>query len=193
MLNDGPGVLDFQLYLLKTMDPPDQLLAAALERLGSTRAEMKDRYEAVSPMMALMSGSSANLRSLLAAAVVDKTLEAGGEKLIYSFGLWPRFNFGIRFVDQGEFVSRAAFERKPQGPAFARPIHVWNFLTNDLSNHFGNVKEIDAWGHYETFLADDLDDGRKYFLRFGWGLLQEMESLNSGLNSAMRRDRVHDS
>lgn len=176
------GVDDFQLYLLKTMDPPDQLLAAALDRLRYSRGEMRERYEKISRMTKLISGCVGELKDVLADALVDKAPEGQGEKRRYSLPLWPKYYFGIIFSNQDEFIKQAAFERRLPALDLVDPVGVWDFLVTDLADMFGNIEEIDVWGHYETFLADNLRDGRKYFLRFGWGLLQEIELLN-GVNS----------
>lgn len=171
---DGIGVDDFQLYLLKTMDPPAVLLAGALEKLDRTADEMHARYEAVSSSIRLRPGSVHRLKSILSDALLSEELEGVEDGTsVYSLPLWPKLTFLVSPDESGLFVKWARFAgcddyRSESGPT------VWDFLESDLINTFAQVRDIDAWGHYSTYTARDQDSDQWYFLRFAWGLLQEI-------------------
>lgn len=68
---DELGTVDFQLYLLKTMDPPGPLLESALEQMGRTTGDMLARYEVVSRATKPRFGSARRIRSILSEVMMD--------------------------------------------------------------------------------------------------------------------------
>jgi hypothetical protein len=170
-------VRDYQLYLLKTMNPPGSLLEEALEALDSTRDEMLAAYEAVSPMVRLRPGSPERIKSILADSILDEKPDgADRQTSVYGLSLWPRFVFCVKPEETGLFIERAWFARFHDVRSENFPA-LWNFLESDLIDAFDDVHDIDGWGHYSSYTAQNKVDGQQYFLRFAWGLLQEMEEM----------------
>lgn len=50
-------------------------------------------------------------------------------------------------------------------------------MKSELFGDYGDVRDIDGWGHYETYSALSMESGGRYFFRFAWGLLQEIEEM----------------
>ncbi|MBC2907014.1 hypothetical protein [Streptomyces cupreus] len=172
MTLEGVGVIDFQLYLLKVMDPPASLLDSSLKKLNRTAAHMKDRHGVVSQLIRLGSGNARNLEIILKEAQVDSRGERG-QWNVYQLPLWPDFKFSILLDQTGRFVEKMEFEQCNDSEG-VNQIAPWRFLEADLAANFDQVRTIDGWGHYHTYNAQGFDR-EKYFLRFAWGLLQEIE------------------
>ena len=170
----GIGVIDFQLYLLKTMDPAPSFLAGSLKALDRSIDDMLASFEAVSPLLKTKPGSATRLKLILDDAFLeDRRIESLSLASAYRLSLWPMLDFLVSTDESGLFIGRAGFQRRIDSET-SSSLAAWNFLEGDLADAFGDVSEIDAWGHYSTYIAQDSASGRKYFLRFGWGLLQEV-------------------
>jgi hypothetical protein len=169
--------MEFQLYLLKTMDPPSALLSGALDRLERSEADMTSSFEVVSPLIRLMNPEQfRNLDGILE-GVREESRSQDGREHIYRIPPWSEFAFKVCTDEPARFIERIGFVR--EGGAFREEDcpKVWKFLTCDLPGRFPNAREIDGWGHYESFIVEDSTEGRKTFLRFAWGLLQEIEEM----------------
>ncbi|MFI5776816.1 hypothetical protein [Nocardia sp. NPDC051570] len=175
MSSNGLGVVDFQLYLLKTMQPPGALLAAALEELGCTSSDMAVGYEGVSRETKLTEGGSADrLTTILDEAFVDQPSGMGRETFAYHLPLWPKFTFLLSFDSTRKFIYKGEFVRRP-GCRAGEGVTSWDFLQIELTDSFDQICEIDTWGTYDSYTARDSNLGERCFLRFAWGLLQEIE------------------
>src|SRR6266568_9388878 len=170
MSSDNLNLIDFQLYLLKTMLPPERLLAAALSDLGYSVDAMHSRYEEVSRSISIARGSQENIKSML-----EEVLIWHAEKsYVYRIPLWPKFNFILSYDATGKFIAKAEFVRDIDYPKSSE-VSPWSFLEHEIDEVFSDVREVETWGHYRTYLAQEISSGKKYFLRFAWGLLQEVE------------------
>jgi hypothetical protein len=172
---DDLGVVDFQLYLLETMMLPESRLTPALEELGFSVDDMLASYEAVSRLTKLRPGQARRFKSIINEVLLGTLNVADRETSVYKLPLWwPKFTFLVSIDDSGEFLYRAEFGK---GPDY-RPegqVAPWEFLEMDLVDKFDEVRDIDLWSSYASYFARDRSLGQRYFLRFGWGLLQEMK------------------
>ncbi|MGW7405075.1 hypothetical protein ACWGI9_15305 [Streptomyces sp. NPDC054833] len=174
MALDGVGVIDFQLYLLKVMDPPAALLESSLKKLNRTEVEMDDRQEAVSQLIRLGAGSARKLVVILEQALVDAS-GASEQRYVYRLPLWPDFKFLVSLDGSGRFIESMEFESDGDCGEGAK-IVPWGFLETWLGVNFDQVRMIDGWGHYRTYMAQS-SDNEEVFLRFAWGLLQEVSTV----------------
>jgi hypothetical protein len=171
---DNLDFVDFQLYLLKTMDPGPSLLAGALESIDRTTDDMLACYDKVSPLLKLSPGSAGRLKSILSDARLDDDLNGKVHgAYAYRLPMWSEFIFLVTPDDSGMFIAHARFGRARRSATKTEPT-AWNFLESELSDYFTQVRDIDIWGHYSTYSVVDEGSGRRYFLRFAWGLLQEI-------------------
>ncbi|MCD0450027.1 hypothetical protein LO762_12605 [Actinocorallia sp. API 0066] len=175
MVGYGLDKDDFQLYLLKTMDPPTPLLDSSLGVLGSDRGGMKVSYGSVSELMKPISGSPHSLKAMLRDSLVSEDGSGGNIVSGYRLSLWPEFVFWLAIDSSGLFIEKAGFGRASGGPRTGGPIEPWGFVIGDLDNEFSGVEFIDEWGHYSTCHAWHGESGKRLFLRFAWGLLQEVD------------------
>ncbi|KDN82421.1 hypothetical protein [Kitasatospora cheerisanensis] len=177
MSAEVPGIIDFQLYLLNTMDAPRELLHGALTVLRVDAATVDGRAEHASQLLRPRPGLAQELRAVLATAGTPGSAASGADgsagPAYYSFAAWPELRFQVEFDPSGFALARAGFVRARAGSAPAE-VAPWKFLTADLETGFDEVEEVDVWGHYETYTATDAATGERCFLRFGWGLLQEV-------------------
>ena len=174
-MKDDLSVVDFQLYLLKTMMPPESLCTPALEKLGRSVDDMLASSEAVSRATPLTFGQAQRIKSILSEALAGTLSGADRETFVYRLSLWwPQYTFLVSPDESGELLYKAEFGKG----ADYRPesqIAPWNFLEMDLADTFDEVRELDVWSAYSSYFARERSSGQRYFLRFGWGLLQEME------------------
>lgn len=175
----GIGVFDFQLYLLKVMDPPSSLLEGALDLLGADEETMRDRAGRISKILQPRFGMSLDVREILDEARVeieDSGSTKGSHIYCYRLSVWPDFEFRIQFDPSSQFILQAAFYRIAMLELHApRELEPWKFLRSDVRGTFSNVQEVDKWGHYETCVTFDTERRRRLFLRFAWSMLQEVE------------------
>lgn len=173
MPTDGPGIVDFQLYLLQTMDAPQDLLHGALDLLGADTAAMADRAARVSPLLRPRPGMAQELKAFLAGARASDVI-GDADSARYSFPVWPELQFLVKYDPSGFALARAGFVRMRQDSGAPRSVPTpWEFVKTDLETGFDDITEVDAWGHYETCTATDVTTRKRCFLRFGWALLQE--------------------
>ncbi|MEV4283402.1 hypothetical protein [Actinoplanes xinjiangensis] len=171
---NGIGVTDFELYLLKTMSPVESLLAGALNDLNRTSDDMIACFEAISPLVRVRPGSAESLKLILSDAFLGEGLHgAGPGTFSYRLPLWPELAFQVTPAGSGLYIGEAKFSRTEISKMKPEPT-VWNFLESDVNEAFDQVREVDMWGHYASYLAQDRIAGERYFLRFAWGLLQEI-------------------
>ncbi|GAA2723354.1 hypothetical protein [Actinocorallia aurantiaca] len=186
----GLGVVEFQLYLLHTMDPPARLLTEALDRLGLTDADMRNAAERISPVLRPRLGPAgagtnmaADLQAILGKALVPR-LDDIDDRRFYRLPLWEGFVFGVSFAGAGRLIESAEFVREPGTAEEPPEPAVWEFLEADLLGPFCEARMVDTWGHYRTYLTRRPEDPNEYFLRFAWGMLQEVETADTGERSA---------
>lgn len=173
------GVVDYELYLLRTMQAPEGHLARGLRELGHTAESMNLIADKVSSAVKLLrtvrplKGSAANLKGILRDAWVADIPEGEGMKSIYRLPLWPEFIFTVLVDVPNEIVNWARFTRDPENPG--EPVlEPWRFLEDDIPATFLSADILDPWGHYVTYSAVMEGVERPYYLQFGWGLLQEV-------------------
>jgi hypothetical protein len=169
---NGVGLMDFQLYLLKTMNPPSALLSGALDRLERSAEGMVSSYKAVSPLLMMREGQFQSLEEILEEARQEDLSENDHEH-IYRIPLWPEFAFKVCADESGLLIYSAEFTRVGNVFAGDGP-EVWKFLKCDLPVRFPNARAIDLWSPYESYAVGDRGE---IFLRFGWGLLQEIDDM----------------
>ncbi|MDX6741326.1 hypothetical protein [Actinocorallia sp. A-T 12471] len=175
------GVVEFQLYLLKTMMPPAAALVALLERFQKSEIDLNRASERVSKLLrprfrepGPAPAMSEDVARMLEGAAVLSPAEYSGDGQWYRFPVWPEFVFHMTFEDSLGFLNVAEFRWWPSARDGNRNPEVWHFLESDLKTHFDEIKEIDVWGHYRSYTGRSLTDGHEYFLRFGYALLQEI-------------------
>jgi len=191
--SEGPGAVEFQLYLLRTMKAPEPLLTGALDRLGRTEPEMRSAADAVSRMLrprldwARPADMAGDLDTVLSSVRV-RSGTSGAEPL-YRLPLWEGHLFSVSFLND-RMLQHAKFVRDPGRTRHRGGLRPWEFLEEDLPEDLGEIRSVDGWGHYATYLSRHLENGREYFLRFAWGMLQEIEDvtgpLETGANSGER-------
>ncbi|GAA0964257.1 hypothetical protein [Actinocorallia libanotica] len=171
--------MEFQLYLLRTMKPPKHLLAHALDLLGRTEEEMRKAADAVSRALRPQLGTAEPVTTV--ADFLHTTLSGGrlprpdDDRNFYRIPLWEEFIFEASFGCSGRFIEQAKFTGDPSRRLPDGEPEAWNFLEDDLSQRFTEIQEIDEWGHYRTYLARAPESGDMFFLRFAWGVLQQIE------------------
>jgi hypothetical protein len=171
------GINEFQLYLLKTMDPPSLLLSAGLRRIDCTAADMERAYELVDPLTKLAGGKQGkNFKMILRDALVSA--EPDGLKMLYRLPLL----FKVSLDDSGSFLMKAEFVRNSEAGSEI-PLAPWAFLESDLHLKFNQVQLLDIWGHYATYSARAISGGGRYEFRFSWGLLQEVDLVEGAMDS----------
>lgn len=141
MSPDDLGVVEFQLYLLKTMMPPESLRAPALEKLSGSVDDMLACSEAVSRAAPLRFGQVQRIKSILREALAGTLSRADRETFVYRLPLWwPKYTFLVSPDDSGGFLYKAEFGKgtdyRPEGQ-----IAPWNFLEMDLTDTFDEVRE----------------------------------------------------
>ncbi|MEU5808194.1 hypothetical protein [Streptomyces sp. NPDC047718] len=159
-----------QLDLLRGMQALPHLREPALAALGATEEELA------------ASGD-------LAGAGLPRPVELTR----YRLSLWPDYAFEFRHHPEQvvrKCLERAAFVRVAgAAPAADRHPEPWRILRDEMLAGSGvdgpagggpwtGVVPIDVWTPYESYAATSPVDGRRYFLRFGWGLLQEIAPLD---------------
>lgn len=185
-MREEQGVVEFQLYLLKVMQPPEEKLAAVLEGLQRTGEDLDRASEKVSMVLhprlrepRPVPAMSGDVAEMLRGAAVPGPREYAGEGQWYRFSVWPEFAFHMTFEDSVGFLGVADFVRWPSGGEENAEPEVWRFLESDLTARFAEIKEVDVWGHYQSYVGRSLTDGHEYFLRFGCALLQEITRLDA--------------
>ncbi|WP_405166534.1 hypothetical protein OG203_16435 [Nocardia sp. NBC_01499] len=166
--------MDFQLYLLKTMDPPESLLTTALAELGCSIDDMDASLENIQRSTQLsLGGSAEKIRTMLSEVCVSSPARPDHQAYAYNFPLWPEFDVVLTFDPSGKVLSNAEFVRFT-GHYTESGITPWNFTERDLVGNFDQITRTETWGSYATYNARDTDRDQWYRLRFGWGLLQDI-------------------
>ncbi|MEU4313831.1 hypothetical protein [Nocardia sp. NPDC024068] len=173
MTSDNLDLFDFQLYLLKTMQPPRPILDSALIRLKSTTEQMHAGADSISKsIMPGKGGSAHTLKLILHDALINETRGPESETLLYRLPLWEEFAFRLE-LDDLPFMKRVEFVDHTGADEELVP---WKFLEIHLSEKFDDVREVDSWGTYNSYTVRDHETGRHLFLRFSSGLLQEVDT-----------------
>jgi hypothetical protein len=171
MTSGALGVTEFQLYLLKTMQPIRSLLDPALAALNCDKDKMLAGAEAVSrSIMPGKGGSAHTLKTILNDTLIEKSHGRESDTFLYLLPLWKEFAFRLE-LDDLPFMRRVEFIRYT---ASEEEIAPWKFLELDVEERFDEVREIDSWGTYNSYTVRDPGSGDQLFLRFSWGLLQEV-------------------
>lgn len=171
MTSNNLGVTEFQLYLLKTMQPIQSLLDPALSALNCGKDQMLADAEAVSKSIMPGKGGSAHaLKTILNDALIEHSRGTGSDIFLYHLPLWKEFAFRLE-LDDLPFMKRVEFVRYTD---FKEEIAPWRLLELDVKERFDEVREVDSWGTYNSYTARDPRVGDQIFLRFSWGLLQEV-------------------
>ncbi|MEV0106458.1 hypothetical protein AB0H42_08970 [Nocardia sp. NPDC050799] len=174
MISNKLGLVDFQLYLLKTMQPPRPVLDSALARLNSTTELMLTSAESISKSIMPGKGGTAHaLKPILHDALINETRGPESETLLYRLPLWEEFAFRLE-LDNLPFMKRVEFVSYTELDETAAP---WKLLEINISEKFDEVREIDSWGTYNSYTVRDPETGNHLFLRFSWGLLQEVDTM----------------
>jgi hypothetical protein len=170
---------DFQLFLLKSMEPPEQLLASSLRELGRGLGDMMESHDLISLLMRHGPDYAENVRRILGDDAAGVTGEAGNSDIEYRrvLPLWPSYTFHASFDPSGQWLLRAGFIHTPGSREEYDPVP-WRLLEDDLPQVFGHVHELDAWGSYASYSAVDIRQGGRRFLRFSWRMLQEINELH---------------
>lgn len=116
-------------------------------------------------------GSAHALKPILHDALIKQIHGTESETFLYRLPLWGEFDFRIEldnlpYMKRVEFVGAAAMNEK---------VAPWKFLEMHLAGRFGEIQEVDSWGTYNSYTARDVETGNHLFLRFSWGLLQEVD------------------
>jgi hypothetical protein len=173
MTSDKLALIDFQLYLLKTMQPPRPILDSALLRLNSTTEHMLASADSISKSIMPGKGGSAHaIKPILHDALIKATRGPESETLLYRLPLWEEFAFRLE-LDDLPFMKRVEFVEHTGADEELAP---WKFLEIHLSEKFDQVREVDSWGTYNSYTVRDHETGSHLFLRFSWGLLQEVDT-----------------
>jgi hypothetical protein len=175
------GVTDFQLHVLCVMRAPEELTERTLGILGADSVTMAERSDLVAKCFIIRPGAAAQVRGILAGATIVENGpdEAGQSDVVrYLFPAWPEWEFKVTYDPSGMAVYSSEFVR-PQGAELSTPVELvpWRFLKGDMPGPFEDIDEVDLWDVYESYTATDRSSRRRWFLRFAWGLLQEISPM----------------
>ncbi|MEU8435455.1 hypothetical protein AB0F18_21565 [Streptomyces sp. NPDC029216] len=166
---------EYQLYLLKTMDPQPEILDRALTEIGFSKDQMEQEWERVKSVILMPSGSAGRTRDILRDVRTHQEQDGLVER--YKFPLWPDYELEIEYHSAGDFFMRLWFVRAPGSrPPVGQPTP-WTWLKDEVLAQYQDVKELTLWLPYETYDVLNPQDGKRYFLRFGWHVLQEIEEM----------------
>ncbi|TVT55836.1 hypothetical protein FNH05_08950 [Amycolatopsis rhizosphaerae] len=177
---DDIDAVDFELYLLDSMKPPVDLLSQTLKRLGQTKGEMEERCGKVSQIMRQFANAADSFRSILRENLLAEWSRIQQGIYLYHLPLWWEFAFELSLDSSGRYIENMRFQKHPARGLAGESVAPWKFLEVDLAASFDQIREGDSWGHYKSYLARDRKSDKWHFLRFGWGLLQEVKELTPG-------------
>ncbi|MFF4645964.1 hypothetical protein [Streptomyces sp. NPDC001389] len=166
---------EYQLYLLKTMDPQPETLERALTDTGFSIDEMEQNAERVKSTILMPSGSAGRTRGILSDVRTHQERDGLVER--YKFPLWPDYEFEVEYHSAWDFFMRLWFLRAPGSDSPTGQPTPWTWLKDEVLAQYEDVKELMLWLPYETYDALNPQDGKRYFLRFGWHVLQEIEEM----------------
>lgn len=72
---------------------------------------------------------------------------------------------------------RHAFVRAPESESPTGQPTPGTWLKDEVLAQYEDVKELMLWLPYETYDVLNPKDGKRYFLRFGWHVLQEIDEM----------------
>ncbi|MEV0292311.1 hypothetical protein [Nocardia sp. NPDC050710] len=175
MLEDDLGLADFQLYLLKAMDPPESLRTAALADLGSSKQDMFAKFDNVHQALWVLDGGVAsNILPMLDQVRVPGSHPEGS--VAFSLPIWKEFLYIVSFDSTGRVFSTTEFSRR-DGRETDLVVRPWEILESELPEMFDRIEEFETWGpSYRVLTARHLESGEVFRLRFGFGLLQAVIS-----------------
>ncbi|MGF1430634.1 hypothetical protein [Kitasatospora sp. LaBMicrA B282] len=178
---DELGVTDFQLHVLALMRAPDELAEPTLAILGADSVTMAERSDLIGRHFTIRPGVTEVLRAILSAAEILEGAAAearAGDPVRYAFPAWPELEFEVSYAPSGMALHSAHFVR-PRRPGPPQPVDVapWSFLREDLPGAFEHIAEVDLWDTYASYTATDRSSHQRCFLRFAWGLLQEVSPM----------------
>ncbi|MEW1639110.1 hypothetical protein AB0469_34280 [Streptomyces sp. NPDC093801] len=169
------GPAEYQLHLLETMRPPPEALDTALRELGCSHEQTDQASERVGAAIQVPAGSAGRTRDILRGVRTHQ--DQGGLVERYKFPLWPDYEFEVEYHSSWDFFMRLAFVRAPGSVTPAGQPTPWTWLKDEVLAQYEDVKELTLWLPYETYDVLNPQDGKRYFLRFGWHVLQEIEEM----------------
>lgn len=171
---------DFELYILRSMKPLEENLKSALQTLGVDKHEMEVRAEGIRQILRFWGASPAELKEILSPIFYADIDLVGSDLKLYRMSAWPDLKFKIEYHEKGPVHWEGNFcgwiygcTGKPKTP------EPWGFLEDEMMGMFKGIEEVDIWGHYRSYTAYRENDEIHYFLRFGYGLLQEIGVVGS--------------
>ncbi|MQY24398.1 hypothetical protein [Nocardia macrotermitis] len=173
--------LDFEVFVLMGMTCDKSVKREALERIGVSWDAAEVTKESIGDLLQVNSRQFESLVRLLDATSVV----AGSDVLSYRPALWPEFDIAVT-ADHGYWDS-VRFVRKSglQVPKVSKPeeLGAWSVTVRELGEMFGPLEDGDHWPPYEEFLFETMA-GERYGAGFSWGLIQDVERLESVQGSA---------
>ncbi|MFD8141745.1 hypothetical protein [Streptomyces sp. NPDC059708] len=175
MTQNGLSPAEYQLYLLETMDPPPEVLNRILGEIGCSQERMEQESERVRSAIRMPAGAAGRTRDILKDVRTHQEQDGLVER--YSFPLWPDYEFEVEYHWAWEFFMRHAFVRAPESASPTGQPTPWTWLKDEALAQYEDVKELTLWLPYETYDVLNPKDGKRYFLRFGWHVLQEIDEM----------------
>ncbi|MFJ3876471.1 hypothetical protein ACIPW5_03310 [Streptomyces sp. NPDC090077] len=169
------GPAEYQLYLLETMRPLPEALDAALRGVGCSQERMEQDAERIRSVIQMPAGSAGRTRDIL--RDVRTHQEQNGLVERYKFPLWPDCELEVEYHPAWDFFMRLWFVRAPGSESPTGQPTPWTWLKDEVLAQYEDVKELTLWLPYETYDVLNPKDGKRYFLRFGWHVLQEIEEM----------------
>ncbi|GAA0324671.1 hypothetical protein GCM10010302_74760 [Streptomyces polychromogenes] len=169
------GRAEYQLYLLETMRPLPETLDRILREIECSQEQMEQETERIRSEIHMPAGSAGRTRDILRGIRTHQ--EQGGLVERYKFPLWPEYELEVEYHPAGDFFMRLWFVRAPGSePPTGQPTP-WTWLKDEALAQYEDVKELTLWLPYETYDVLNPKDGKRYFLRFGWYVLQEIDEM----------------
>ncbi|GAA0272401.1 hypothetical protein GCM10010302_07510 [Streptomyces polychromogenes] len=175
MTQNDLGSAEYQLHLLETMRPLPETLDRVLEVIGCSREQMEQGSERIRSATEMPAGSAGLTREILRDVRTHQEQEGLVER--YAFPLWPDYEFEVEYHPAGDFFMRLWFVRAPGSESPTGQPTPWTWLKDEVLAQYEDVKELMLWLPYETYDVLNPQDGKRYFLRFGWHVLQEIDEM----------------
>ncbi|WP_157225167.1 hypothetical protein [Nocardia thailandica] len=166
-----PGIIDFQLYLLKAMDPPQAVAAAALAELDRSPEQMIASFEKVHRSTWILEGGSAeNILPLVEGVGVPvPPCFSAVYEMAFALPLWPELLLAVAFNSDSRVFDAVEFVRAPDSTQVPE-VRPWRLLEKEAYEVFDRVEEVESWGDYRILAARNGEHGEVHRLRFGRGL-----------------------
>lgn len=171
----------YQLYLLETMMPGETLLRQGLATMRCTEKEMNLRSGEIDRVLqGPFSERGSKTLAILQDAWTGQYRTPEGTACCYRLPLWPDYVYTVLTNDEYGFLVSAEFTRAASSPN-SPMLEPWRFTRAELPKYFDRVKAVDLWGHYASYGASGPDYPKPLYLRFGYGLLQEVSPLEASM------------